>query len=155
MSLRKLSKRLTPYLTAYLLLVSIGVPLNRVYCACVGESWLSVLPEEHACHHDTAADVVYHEELAQTYHGDDAAVTDCTSHDCGNSQIVLPQLDVDFTTEWFLSSGEADVATAVLFATLHAPVQAVVSGHAPIRGPTPPPAPYGRDLLARQQIFLI
>ncbi|MEM9837493.1 MAG: hypothetical protein AAF828_13380 [Bacteroidota bacterium] len=46
----KLAKSLVPYLSAYLLLVSLGLPLHKVYCACKGESEVSLLlANEHEC----------------------------------------------------------------------------------------------------------
>ncbi|OAV44552.1 hypothetical protein [Lewinella sp. 4G2] len=159
MQLRDLAKRLAPFLTAYLLLVSVGLPLNRVYCACVGEAYLTVTSVQHDCHHDAVETPPHHHAEAKASccsHDAGPAVETCKSHDCGDSEAVFAQLDVDFFAEWNL-----DFSTVILGPAI-SPVTSptLFSGSelelaAPIRGPDPPPLPYGRSLLALQQTFLI
>lgn len=168
MSFRPYIQRLTPWLTAYLFLVSVGLPLQRVYCACAGEEWLTVLAEEHQCHHAVAiaeADIHHHVEKkschgnmgvlpTDAHHLADVHGESCTSHDCGDSETLLAQLNVDFTFEAeTMDIGLRAVLPAAAFAVWLP--QPVVINAAPIRGPTPPPPPGGRALLVAHQTFLI
>ncbi len=81
----------------------------------------------------------------------------CTNQNCGYTEVVMAQFDADFT---FL--GEAvslptfppSLLPTPSFFTLHHPSQDLLRPH-PIRGPDPPPAPSGRQLLVLQQRFLI
>lgn len=157
MRFRKFTKRLAPYLTAYLLLVTIGLPLNRVYCACVGEAWLTVLPEEHQCsHHSGAAAVDHHHVDHACTAVEDSKQVACAEHGCGNSEQLFQQLDADFLADWeLLPVHLSDLCYARSLRLSEMPVRPVIDRAAPIRGPAPPPLPYGRDLLAAQQTFLI
>lgn len=170
MSLRPYIQRLTPWLTAYLLLVSVGLPLQRVYCACVGEQWLAVLPAEHQCHHGAPAvetDIHHHARKTSCHgpnntpeksscqgHAGQGDTESCASHSCGDSETLIAQLDADFPLE--------DKAPAADFGLLPPhfapdawPPRPVITAATPIRGPTPPPPPAGRALLVVQQTFLI
>lgn len=163
MHYRPFIQRLTPWLTAYLLVVSVGLPLQRVYCACVGEQWLTVLAGEHECHHEstaTAIPEVHHhgkakgcQEQAKGCHGTSAA-SDCVSHDCGNAEVLIAQLDVDFTFD----AATADLGLALVLppvAFTAWPPRPLVIATALIRGPSPPDLPSGRTLLVAHQTFLI
>lgn len=155
---RPFIQRLAPLLTAYLLLVSLGLPLQRVYCACVGEQWLSLTATDHECHHPSALEVKHEHGLMACCHLPDGTENLPTAedlHDCGNSEVLLAQLDADFLSE----QQPFDINLTSLSdwpPTAHTlPRLAELIRSAPIRGPTPPPLPYGRDLLVAQQTFLI
>lgn len=157
MNFRPLVQRLAPWLTVYLFVVSVGLPLQRVYCACAGEQWLTVVLEEHECHHGSAAKVqeVHHHGEQVGYHDEK---TDhhsvCTSHDCGNTEVIFPQLDVDFTFEVTALSMEPGAVLPPTVFAVFVP-RPIISPEVPIRGPTPPPDPSGRALLVAHQTFLI
>lgn len=145
-------------MTAYLLLVSLGLPLQRVYCACVGEQWLSLTAADHECHHASAQEVKHEHGLMACCHlpeETEGLPTAEDLHDCGSSEVLLAQLDADFLfeQEHFVitpASLSGWPATATFLPRLPRFVRSV-----PIRGPTPPPLLYGRDLLVAQQTFLI
>ena len=158
MQFRPLILRLAPWLTAYLFVVSVGLPLQRVYCACAGEEWLTVLPEEHECHHEIKTaevrQVHHHGEEGCCHEPEVSHESSCVSHDCGNAEVILAQLDVDFTVDM----EEVDLGlSAVLPPVAFRPwaPRPVMLEDAPIRGPSPPPLPAGRDLLVAHQTFLI
>lgn len=159
MHYRPFIQRLTPWLTAYLLVVSVGLPLQRVYCACVGEQWLTVMAEgEHECHHEATAAVtpeIHHHPEAGSCHGADSAhASACVTHDCSNSEVLLAQLDADFTFEVEkVDLGLSAVLPSQAFTNW--PLRPVVVATMPIRGPSPPDLPSGRTLLVAHQTFLI
>ena len=160
MCIRPFTKSLAPYLTAYLLLVSVGLPLNRVYCACVGEEWLTVVTSEHDCHHDAGDQSVHHHELddATEHHEghDRAAAAGCQSHDCGNFKQVIEPLDVDFFANWNFELTDLQSYVASLGTEQPGWLASAASvTSAPIRGPTDPPIASGRTLLIAYQTFLI
>lgn len=158
MQFRPLILRLAPWLTAYLFVVSVGLPLQRVYCACAGEEWLTVLPEKHECHHAAkmtdAADVHHHEPKKSCHDTRTTHDTGCMSHDCGKAEVILAQLDVDFTAD--MEEVDLDLSPVLPPVAFRpwAP-RPVMLEDAPIRGPSPPPLPAGRDLLVAHQTFLI
>lgn len=151
--------KLAPTLSAYLLLVSLGLPLQRVYCACVGEQWVSLPTEVHECHHAAVA------KASQHVHGDNACCHPTEEgeqslakslHDCGDTDILLAQLDADFIWE----QDKLTLPVAASLSTLppffaQGLTRRAIPKSTPIRGPTPPPLPAGRDLLVAQQTFLI
>lgn len=159
MQFRNFIQKLAPSLSIYLLVVSLGLPLQRVYCACVGEQWVSLPTEVHECRHAPAV------EMGKHQHGDMACChpkeasekpTAKSLHDCGDTDILLAQLDADFLweqDEFPLLVGVLTSPTTLAFA--QALVRPVVIKSAPIRGPNPPPLLAGRDLLVAQQTFLI
>lgn len=158
MHYRPFIQRLTPWLTAYLLVVSVGLPLQRVYCACVGEQWLTVLAEEHECHHEATATTtpeVHHHSETKSCHGTDTAhASACLTHDCGNAEVLLAQLDADFTfDDAKVDLGLAAVLPPAAFAAW--PPRPLVVATTPLRGPPPPDLPAGRTLLVAHQAFLI
>lgn len=157
MQFRNFTKRLAPWLTAYLLLVSIGLPLQRVYCACVGEQWLTVLPEDrHECHHEASdQEEVHHHALNDCCVKDKTPAGDsCKSHDCGEAEVLIAQLDVDFTAETtaFELSLTAILPPTVTVVWVTQPESVTTM---PLRGPPPPPPLAGRQLLVAHQTFLI
>lgn len=157
MSFRKFTQRFTPWLTAYLLLVSVGLPLNRVYCACVDQEWVAVSSPVHECHHDAVtATIHHHQEAEKSCYDHGQVASSCSNHDCGDSEVLIQPLDVDFTVEW-ASAGIilAAFQPAVSFGSAVPHPASALSKATPIRGPSPPPLPYGRSLLVRQQTFLI
>jgi hypothetical protein len=155
---RPFIQRLAPLLTAYLLLVSLGLPLQRVYCACVGEQWLSLTATDHECHHASAREVKHeHSQMAccRLSEGKKDVPAAEDPHDCGNSEVLLAQLDADFLSEQQPSViNLASLSGWPPLANLLPRLPALIRS-APIRGPTPPPLLYGRDLLVAQQTFLI
>ncbi len=162
MTLRPFIQKLAPVLTAYLLLVSVGLPLQRVYCACMGLEWLSLTTNtEHECHHPAQA--VAHEHATKTCcHAPkkDAVQPEMERrHGCGDSELLLVQLQTEFSTEqsqWELTSPKAvqflpaAPAEIVSWSSPVARLRAL-----PIRGPTAPPLPAGRSLLEAHQSWLI
>jgi len=155
---RPLFQRLVPLLTAYLLLVSLGLPLQRVYCACVGEQWLSLTAADHECQHASVQEVKHdHGQMTCCFllKGAEDMPTAEKPHDCGDSEVLLAQLDSDFLSERNKVAFEL-IRMISLPATANLlPRQPVSERSAPIRGPTPPSLSAGRDLLVAQQTFLI
>ncbi|MEM9259840.1 MAG: hypothetical protein AAGA62_09355, partial [Bacteroidota bacterium] len=102
MPLRKFFQRLAPTLSAYLLLVSLGFPLQRVYCACVGEHWVSLPTEVHECRH-AKAEKSHHPNdkpsCCQLRKASSDHHSAQSKHDCGDTSILLAQLDTDFIWE--------------------------------------------------------
>ncbi|MEO0731200.1 MAG: hypothetical protein AAFZ52_00080 [Bacteroidota bacterium] len=134
----RLSKRLVPTLTAYLLLVSVGLPLQRIYCTCLDQQWVSLTEPEHHCEHKH----------------DDTDKPACQS-DCRDVEVLLAPLDADFLSEQKSFVDLHLVAVLPEVAPLPWPTKPVLTKAVPIRGPTPPPLPSGRDLLVAHQTFLI
>jgi len=155
--IRNFTKRLTPWLTLYLLVVSVGLPLQRVYCACVGEAALTLPGSEHECAaHAPQISEHDHHRKACCVVSKDCQKPEADNHDCGSSEVVVAALDADFLLE---TAG--NYASAPLLGTMPAwpvyrplVVQAVAKTR-PIRGPDPPGKPSGRDLLVAHQTFLI
>lgn len=157
MQFRPLIRRLTPWLTAYLLLVSVGLPLQRVYCACVGEQWLTVLPEgKHTCQHEEAIKTVCHEHAVSSccQAPTPSHESSCVSNNCGDAEVLIAQLDADFTEE---TSSFAVNLVAVLPPTIAVNwfAKPEPTASALLRGPPPPPPLAGRQLLVAHQTFLI
>lgn len=155
---RPFIQRLAPLLTAYLLLVSLGLPLQRVYCACVGEQWLSLTVTDHECQHASAQEIKHDhgpKTCCSLLRGTEDVPTVDDLHDCGDSEVLLAQLDADFLSEQ--EHFVVDLAAVInLPATANLlPRLPIVTRSVLIRGPTPPPLPHGRDLLVAQQTFLI
>ncbi|PHI19045.1 hypothetical protein CEQ90_14820 [Lewinellaceae bacterium SD302] len=185
MKLHNFARRLSPFLTVYLLLVSLGLPLHKIYCACRGESEISLFSPEHACGHDAVV-------LADNSEGEGRsapatvavldkeqepappAVTEkascCSSkesaclqtevsgenHSCGdNEETILAKLTTDYLVKE-QDYAQLLTATALPIPSLQDELPALVVAEkaTPIRGPTPPPLPYGRELLLRHQLFL-
>jgi hypothetical protein len=158
---RRKIHQFVPLLTTYLLVASLGLPLQRIYCACLGESWLSISADGHACQLDVAPKATVKEEkkmsccaAAKACHAPAEEVEDA-QHDCGDSEIVLAQLDADFLIQdgidYLELSGTAILVEQPLaFRNIPPVLQSI-----PIRGPDPPPLPSGRDLLVAHQTFLI
>ncbi|MEL7161812.1 MAG: hypothetical protein AAFN92_13710 [Bacteroidota bacterium] len=155
MSVRHLSKRLVPTLTAYLLLVSIGLPLQRIYCACVGEQWISLTTVEHECHHAPEPIAQDHKTGCCAHGHEHEQSTASDRHDCGDSEVLLAQLDADFLGEKEQLLWLEPLEATLLVAVRPWPTKPVVSKDTPIRGPDPPPLPAGRALLVAHQTFLI
>lgn len=152
---RNLARRFSPWLTIYLLVVSIGLPLQRVYCMCKGEQWLSISLSDHECGHEESKAPVAEVKSACCLVTDVCEVKE-DKHGCGNQETVFAQLDVDFThvlADWNL----ADAALVALPGVPYREQLPVVERVSiiPIRGPDPPPLPAGRTLLVAHQTFLI
>jgi len=154
---RTFTRRLTPWLTLYLLVASIGIPLQRVYCACVRESSLILAGGEHEC-------VVYEPKPAARDHHRTACckitsecrVAPSDDHGCGYTDVIVAQFDENFLAK--VATGfQLDLANGVVPAgTSFQPLTArVLVKECPIRGPDPPDHPTGRQLLVAHQTFLI
>jgi len=155
--IRKFTRRLTPWLTFYLLVVSVGLPLQRVYCACVGESALVLPGSEHECGaHAPQITEHDHHQMACCLVTKDCQKPEATDHKCGSSEVVMAALNADFLLE---TVGDyADIATLTTMPDwpVYRPLAArVVAKTRPIRGPNPPARSAGRDLLVAHQTFLI
>lgn len=174
MKLHSFARGLAPYLTAYLLLVSLGLPLHKVYCACRGISEVTLLlAKEHDCGHDEAAK----ERRLQSSQGQEqshasAAKTTCckgktdsasctsaqagNEHDCGGKETILAKLTGDYLFEQVkaLPSAMAFLPPLPGLFQFAATIRPFREKALPIRGPAPPPRPFGRDLLVSEQLFL-
>lgn len=157
MKFRTLTQWLTPWLTLYLLVVSVGLPLQRVYCACIGESTLGLPGEAHECgahapqksehdHHRSACCKVTRE----------CQQADSVGHSCGDTEVFVAQFSADY-----LATFSVDYLIFALQGVVPAwpdyrpdEVQAIAKAR-PIRGPDPPARPAGRQLLVAYQTFLI
>lgn len=158
MKFHAFARRLSPILTAYLLVVSLGLPLHKVYCACKGMTDFSLFSTTHACGHDEA---VLADEVAMSSCCTDKDATACSfdsvdEHDCGDAETILAKL----TTDYILSENDDQTFAVQLlvlppFTPVYTPLfTAIIPKVLPIRGPDPPPLPYGRELLLRQQLYL-
>ncbi|MEL6358181.1 MAG: hypothetical protein AAFQ37_14760, partial [Bacteroidota bacterium] len=154
--------KLVPTLTIYLLLVSVGMPLHKVYCACQGAEFISFWKFEHECQlahhhseeeeHHTTSCCAAHEESSHC--ADQFADED---HDCGTSEMLLFQLDLDFTQQLadVVVENHGHFVFPTAFTALRERHLLYIPKAIPIRGPTPPPPILtGRDLLVRHQAFL-
>lgn len=156
MPIRKFSRRFSPWLTIYLLVVSIGLPLQRVYCLCKGEQWLSISKIDHECGHEGEPKAPVAEVKTACCLVMDACQSMEEDHGCGNEETIMAQFDADFTHEL----SEWNVADATLVTLPGKPYweslpQVERVGIMPIRGPDPPPLLAGRALLVAHQFFLI
>lgn len=164
MHYRPLIKRLTPWLTAYLLLVSVGMPLQRIYCACAGEAWLAVLADGHDCPHpammaghggDDGHEPASEPAVASCCNpGQEATTETCSPGDCGSAEVILAQLDLDFMFKAKAFAGNFDEILPPAALRVWSP-QPPVSRSITARGPPPPELPAGRALLVAHQTFLI
>ncbi|WP_020570561.1 hypothetical protein [Neolewinella persica] len=156
MPIRNLARRFSPWLTIYLLVVSIGLPLQRVYCLCKGEQWLSISMQDHECEHEEAPKALVAEVKSACCLATDACQSIEDKHGCGNEETIVAQLDVDFVHE--LSDWNVDGTTLVALPGApywqQLPEVERVSIML-IRGPDPPPRYGGRELLVAHQTFLI
>jgi len=162
MLFRQTARKLAPTLTIYLLIVSVGMPLHKVYCACRGAEFISLWELEHKCqraittsseeHHHATACCAAKEEA---HHCSDQLVDE--DRDCGSSETLLFQLDTEFT-QHFTEDGidhHSPFPLPVVFPISHQGYLLYVPKAIPIRGPTPPPPLLcGRDVLVRHQVFL-
>lgn len=157
MHIRKFTKRLTPWLTLYLLVVSIGLPLQRVYCACVGEAALTLPGSAHECgaHEPEISEHDHHRTACCTV-TKECKQPETADHKCGSSEVIVAALDADFLLET-VGDYEAISAVGLMPAwPVYLPLSAqAVAKTRPIRGPDPPDKPSGRDLLVAHQTFLI
>lgn len=170
--MRRFARRLSPFLTIYLLIVSLGLPLHKVYCACLDVTDFSLFAGDHQCKLNEEAilaeEIAKLGELAKFECCRKKAIESCKAriengekvidqdHDCGNEETVLAKLTADYPIQKI-----ADVSQLVHWPTivpespaLDQAFVAMVPKALPIRGPDPPPLPYGRTLLVRQQLFL-
>ncbi|MTB51156.1 hypothetical protein [Lewinella sp. W8] len=157
---RRKIHQLVPLLTTYLLVASIGLPLQRIYCACRGEAWLSITAESHACHLDRVPKAIVQKEkkascclAAKACHAPTEEAEDV--HDCGDTDIVLAQLDVDFLVQDDIKFPGFSGTALLVEQTEDLRGIPPVAPSTPIRGPDPPPRPAGRTLLVAYQTFLI
>lgn len=162
MNIHRFARRLSPFLTAYLLLVSLGLPLHKIYCACRGESEISLLAASHDCGHDA----LFPEsgsgthEVAKLPECSSAQKTCCSAtelddHDCGSDETIVAK----FTAEYLIGQDKyflAEITALPVFAVFNPEFAArpSVPRATPIRGPTPPPLPSGRAWLVAHQTFL-
>ena len=152
---RPLLRRFSPLLTAYLLVATVGLPLQRVYCSCVEETWVTLASEAHECRARERATVPVQHACCQR---------SCTSqpeadrpHDCGDSSVVLAGIDGDLQVTQTVSFPDSPVDILA-----RPPVRGEWRGAGVIRevrtaSPTwrgPPPLG-GRGLLVRYGRFLI
>jgi len=156
MPIRNLARRFSPWLTIYLLVVSVGLPLQRVYCLCKGEQWLSISLSEHECEHEEVPEALVAEVKSACCLVTDACQSMEKDHGCRNEETIVAQLDVEFVHE--LSDWNVDFTAFVALPGApyweQLPEVERVSVM-PIRGPDPPPLAGGRELLVAHQTFLI
>jgi hypothetical protein len=156
--IRKFTRRLTPWLTLYLLVVSIGLPLQRVYCACIGEAALTLPGSEHECgaHEPETRETDHHRTACCTVTKACQQTEEVADHKCGSSEVIVVALDADFLFEtvgnYTITATLGLVPAWPAYRPLTAQVVAKIS---PIRGPDPPDKPAGRELLVAHQTFLI
>lgn len=157
MRIRNLTRRLTPWLTLYLLVVSIGLPLQRVYCACIGEAALSLPGSAHECGaHEPQISEHDHHRMACCKVAKDCQQPETADHKCGSSEVIVAALDADFLFETVGNYADLAVLGTLPEWPAYRPLTAqVVAKTRPIRGPDPPDKPAGRDLLVAHQTFLI
>ncbi|TXF90694.1 hypothetical protein FUA23_04440 [Neolewinella aurantiaca] len=157
MHIRKFTRRLTPWLTLYLLVVSIGLPLQRVYCACIGESELSLPGRDHDCEAHSAKITEHdHHRMACCLATKECQTPELSEHKCGSSEVVVAALDADFLLETVGDYSIVPSAGLMPSWPAYLPLAAqVVAKTRPIRGPDPPDRRSGRDLLVAHQTFLI
>jgi hypothetical protein len=166
------ARGLAPYLTAYLLVVSLGLPLHKVYCACKGESEVSLLmATEHNCGHAVADDSSRLQRSKEVKKSSkktsssgccsDQSSSSCSAsadstHDCGGKETTIAKLTADYLFEQEKSwvAGVNFSAPLPVIFDFNLPTGPTSLKELPIRGPTPPPLPYGRELLLRHQSFL-
>lgn len=154
---RKFIRRLTPWLTLYLLVASVGLPLQRVYCACIGEASLTLPGDEHECAaHEPKISEHDHHRTACCKVTKECTMADAEDHSCGDTDVIVAQFDVDFmaevSTDFELGLPVGIVPAGPGFSPLAA---REVAKTRPIRGPAPPDHPTGRQLLVAHQTFLI
>lgn len=158
MKTRRLARRLSPFLTIYLLVVSLGLPLHKVYCACRGITDFSLFEQDHQCGHD---EVILANEVAKSSCCTKAADKQCSfekadNHDCGDDETILAKFKADYLSEQektFDDPSDWSAMPSYIFSAQLSYTDLVPKA-LPIRGPSPPPLPYGRSLLVRQQLFL-
>ncbi len=154
MLFRPLARLISPWLTVYLLVVSVGLPLQRVYCLCLGEQWLSLTDSPHSCQHEgEPSEQMPREAGGEKTKGCQFMTGD---HGCDDAQVIVAQLDADFThqlEDWSLANTAPGTAPTLPFWRGFAPL--VSPQWLTETGPDPPPPPAGRRLLVAYQTFLI
>ena len=164
-NLRRFARRLSPFLTIYLLMVSLGLPLHKVYCACRDVTNLSLFSGPHECGMDQEAMVAKKlaelGELAQFECCRKAALKSCQApqndqHNCGDEETILAKFTPDylFGDSKALSDLTSWNGVLAVQAQLSNAFVALIPKALPIRGPDPPPPLYGRELLLRMELFL-
>lgn len=167
MIFRPFARSLSPYLTVYLLLVSLGLPLHRVYCACKGESQLQWVVAEHVCGHDekkedfiesSSVEAAVLNAKTSCCKSEEKSCESPTSdpHDCGRHEVVLAKMTASFLASEMKWTGDHFGPSLppqfVAESTIPSPL--LTASSPPIRGPNESPPPYGRQLLVLQQVFL-
>lgn|GEM_PF-5563256 len=154
---RNFTRRLTPWLTFYLLVVSIGLPLQRVYCACIGEASLTLPGTEHECRaHAPQISEHDHHRTACCLITIDCQHPDTADHNCGSTEVVVAALDADFLLGTVGDFADVALVGISLNVAVWRPLAAhLLAKTLPIRGPAPPGRLAGRQLLVAHQTFLI
>lgn len=154
---RKFIRRLTPWLTLYLLVASVGLPLQRVYCACIGEASVSLTGGEHECAaHEPEISEPDHHRMACCAMTSACQMAEAEDHNCGHTDTIVAQFDAEFMAEIATDFQVGLFVGIVPSGSVFNPLSArVVAKTRPIRGPAPPEHPPGRVLLIAHQTFLI
>ncbi len=162
-------------LAVYLLLVTVGLPLEQVYCACVGQVRVQVLgmaTELDSCAHGTQdAEPLFAccaKMLAEREAANAAATVSChfgevpltgnaqaNSVNCMTLEVVYVHFNADFVVmNAFTDEGASLPSPAVLVSTLFLSDAAAVAATHPICDPPPPVRASGWEIRIFHQSFL-
>ncbi len=157
MRYRSFIKSLTPWLTLYLLVVSLGMPLQWVSCACAGEKAVALAGSEHECDAHGLTQLEKAEQKKNAPHKCCAGKEEPRQKDCCSSEVIVAAFHANFVVEppaRFVPPVTVPALPVRLTAFLLPPTRPDAT-HRPVRGPTPPDPPGGRRLLIAHQTFLI
>lgn len=155
----RIARFMSPLLAVYLLLVTVGLPLEQVYCACVGQVRVQVLgmaAELDSCAHGThdaeplfaccakmLAERAAADADVMSCHFGEAILLDNTQADsanCMTSEVVYAHFDADFVTaDAIMDDGTSLQSAGVLVSTPIFSDAAAVAATYPVCDPSPPP----------------
>lgn len=175
----RIARFLSPILAVYLLLVTVGVPLEQVYCACVGQVQLSIAglsavvadpcvhgaddpaPLFACCAQRMAARTGAADEAPGACHFGDATRLDNahpTAGNCMTTEVVYAHFDADFVVMDMTDDADGDLPIVIpsgITPAFSLPALAALAQAHPVRPPSSSPSPpSGWELRVLHQSFL-
>lgn len=175
----RIARFLSPILAVYLLLVTVGVPLEQVYCACVGQVQLSIAglsavvadpcvhgaddpaPLFACCAQRMEARTGAADEALGACHFGEATSLDnahAAASNCMTTEVVYAHFDADFVVMDMTDDADGDLPIVIpsgITPAFSLPALAALAQAHPVRPPSSSPSPpSGWELRVLHQSFL-